>query len=77
MKLLFDKSNIVNVDTLLKYGRYVWFMNRFELKFLRTTKFLTWLGKNHNDNINTKRQWTINWNKIKNIYFNSKKLEKI
>jgi hypothetical protein len=23
MKLLFDASNIVNVDTLLKYGRYV------------------------------------------------------
>jgi hypothetical protein len=60
MKLLFDRSNIVNVDALLKYGIYVWFMNRFELKFLKTAKFLIWLGKNHNENIKTKHQWTIN-----------------
>jgi hypothetical protein len=63
MKLLFDRSNTVNFDALLKYIRYVWFVNRFELKFLRTTKLLMWLGKNHNDNIETKHQWAIKRNK--------------
>jgi hypothetical protein len=52
IKLLFDRSNTINFDALLKlYIRDVWFVNRFELKFLRTTKFLMWLSKNHNDNI--------------------------
>ncbi len=52
IKLLFDRSNTVNFDALLKlYIRDVWFVNKFELKFLRTTKFLMWLSKNHNDNI--------------------------
>ncbi len=52
IKLLFDRSNTVNFDALLKlYIRDVWFVNRFELKSLRTTKFLMWLSKNHNDNI--------------------------
>jgi hypothetical protein len=63
MKLLFDRSNTVNFDVLLKYIRYGWLVNRFELKFLKTTKFLMWLGKNHNDNIKTKHQWAIKRNK--------------
>jgi len=46
IKLLFDRSNTINFDALLKlYIRDVWFVNRFELKFLRTTKFLMWLAK--------------------------------